>query len=462
VAADSAPTRLRYVSLDHFDGQYWTRTADYRRAGRRLPVPAGQGATESREERVAVLRAGPLGWLLSSGRPVEVSVPDLGVNTDTGDVVIPDDQPVPAGYTVRSVRPDPTLAELEAAETTPWRRTGGPDDAGDPAAVPELGTEARTATGDAYGYGALVRLERHFTGGRYTVDERPEARAGHGFYQVRQLLRSRTGTAEQFASAYALMARAMDYNARVVVGFRPGPKAAGAYSVTGRNVHAWVEVEFAGLGWIPFDPTPRLSSDQPETLRPEPEPTPTPTPSSEPTQTPSTPGSTPSCPPPCEPSQAEPGPGPGRTGLLAGAGITALVLAAVFGVPVLKALRRRRRRRTMNPDRRALAAWRDLLDSLAEAGLTVPASHTSGQVADAAAGRFGTDRASSVRRLARLRDDAVYGPVPITAYAADSAWQHADTARQAVRGSLGRLRAVRALLDPRPLLTRPGTHGAHR
>ena len=37
---------------------------------------------------------------------------------------------------------------------------------------------------------------------------------------------------------------------------RASQQADGAYSVLGKNAHAWPEVWFDGLGWVPFEPTP--------------------------------------------------------------------------------------------------------------------------------------------------------------------------------------------------------------
>jgi transglutaminase-like putative cysteine protease len=63
---------------------------------------------------------------------------------------------------------------------------------------------------------------------------------------------------EYFASAMVVMLREVGVPARVVEGYTSGgyEETTGRYVVTERNAHAWVEVYFAGYGWIEFEPTP--------------------------------------------------------------------------------------------------------------------------------------------------------------------------------------------------------------
>src|SRR5262245_17306599 len=125
VTAIRRPDLLRYVSLDRFNGTSWTTDARYRRAGRWLPAgPPSPG--EHHDEEVVVLDGDVLGWLVASGRPVEVSVAGLGVDETSGDVALPADSPVPKRYTVRSIVPAAGQDAIERA--TP----------ADAAAVPDL------------------------------------------------------------------------------------------------------------------------------------------------------------------------------------------------------------------------------------------------------------------------------------------------------------------------------------
>ncbi len=84
-----------------------------------------------------------------------------------------------------------------------------------------------------------------------------EIQEGHGNNAIESFLVNRVGYCEQFAGTYAAMLRSIDIPARVAVGFTQGADdGSGEYSVRGRNAHAWPEVWFDGIGWVPFEPTP--------------------------------------------------------------------------------------------------------------------------------------------------------------------------------------------------------------
>jgi transglutaminase-like putative cysteine protease len=82
-------------------------------------------------------------------------------------------------------------------------------------------------------------------------------------YLTNFLTRTKEGYCQQYATAFALLARQLRVPSRVVVGFLPGesvPAQPGDYIVRGTDAHAWPEVYFDGWGWIPFEPTPRSGS----------------------------------------------------------------------------------------------------------------------------------------------------------------------------------------------------------
>ncbi|MEP6298742.1 MAG: transglutaminase-like domain-containing protein, partial [Ilumatobacter sp.] len=103
-------------------------------------------------------------------------------------------------------------------------------------------------------YEIALTLQNWF---RSEFDYSLEIQEGHGNNEIEAFLRNRVGYCEQFAGSYAAMMRSIGIPARVAVGFTQGANdGAGNYSVLGRNAHAWPEVWFDGIGWVPFEPTP--------------------------------------------------------------------------------------------------------------------------------------------------------------------------------------------------------------
>jgi transglutaminase-like putative cysteine protease len=73
-------------------------------------------------------------------------------------------------------------------------------------------------------------------------------------------LTNRVGFCQQYAAAMAWMVRTAGIPARVAFGFTNGSDRDGnTYTLTNLNLHAWTEVYFNGIGWVPFDPTPAAS-----------------------------------------------------------------------------------------------------------------------------------------------------------------------------------------------------------
>ena len=71
------------------------------------------------------------------------------------------------------------------------------------------------------------------------------------------LLTSKQGWCEQIASSLVVMLRLNGVPARLASGFVTGEFDLDLSPVPGsrRDAHAWTEVWFEGLGWVPFDPT---------------------------------------------------------------------------------------------------------------------------------------------------------------------------------------------------------------
>jgi protein-glutamine gamma-glutamyltransferase len=70
------------------------------------------------------------------------------------------------------------------------------------------------------------------------------------------LLRTHAGYCQHFAGAAALLLRLAGVPTRVVAGFATGVRSGGLFKVRAADAHDWIEVYFAGYGWVPLDPTP--------------------------------------------------------------------------------------------------------------------------------------------------------------------------------------------------------------
>ncbi|TQS41710.1 transglutaminaseTgpA domain-containing protein [Cryptosporangium phraense] len=80
--------------------------------------------------------------------------------------------------------------------------------------------------------------------------------AGTSQSAIVDFLDKRRGYCEQYASAMAYMARVAGLPARVAIGFGYGAPEGNYTTITSHDAHAWVEIYFSGIGWVPFDPTP--------------------------------------------------------------------------------------------------------------------------------------------------------------------------------------------------------------
>lgn len=471
VALDGPATRWRLAVLDRFDGSQWTSTAPFQRVGGPLlPPDRAAAATELTQIFELVAHQGAL--LPAAADPVEISGVTVVVDAN-GVLAVADSGHPPGGYRVVSAVPVFQPAEMRNAEAAPRSSTGGVLD-GDqvPDAVRE---EAITATAGARSsFGALAALQEHFRSGRFTYDDGHEAPTGHGLFQVAQLLDERKGTAEQFASAFAVMADGLGYRARVVVGYLPGRATAAPHvvEVSARHAHAWPEVLFDDLGWVPFEPSPldrravpagpdEEAVDAPATDavqaavteevadQQRPSPVTAPGAGDGPDDQPAVPGGTEG-----DRSWA-------ALAVAVGLGALAAVLVAPAAVVALKELRRRRRR-TGSPGARVAGAWAEALDRLAEGGLVVSRSMVAEEVADRAARLPAVPPAATtaLAGLAALANRARFAPTEASLEDAAHAWSRAGEVAAAMRSARSRLGRLRLAVDPRPL--RPRARSAYR
>ena len=129
-----------------------------------------------------------------------------------------------------------------------------------PALPPSVQSLARTVTAGAQGPLAQAELlVNWFRSGQfhYTLD--PPATPPGTDPLVSFLTQTRSGSCEQFAGAFVVLARSLGLPSRVVVGFTAGRYSGpGEVTVRGADAHAWPQVYLGQrAGWVSFEPTPQ-------------------------------------------------------------------------------------------------------------------------------------------------------------------------------------------------------------
>ncbi|WP_051392891.1 DUF3488 and transglutaminase-like domain-containing protein [Glycomyces arizonensis] len=240
---------MRLAVLDEYDGVTWQAGGDFRTAGSVLPG-SGEGGFSA---EVEIIELG--GKLVPAvADPSTVTDMKIAVNLDTRCLLTPDGLATGDRYSVDSdlLTVDPASAESARVDLS------DPATVAVPPGAPEIMTmiaEYITTTYDTP-YERAQGLAA-FLGEHYAFDA--EAPSGHDYPALGFFLESpveaggQRGTSEQFAAAYAIIARLVGLPSRVVVGFDvPG----GSSTVTAAQGLAWPEIAFDGVGWVPFDPMP--------------------------------------------------------------------------------------------------------------------------------------------------------------------------------------------------------------
>lgn len=125
---------------------------------------------------------------------------------------------------------------------------------------PRLTAFAQTvAAGAATPYDRAVAIEAALRAIPYSLDvpTPPAGREVVGWF----LFDLRRGYCDYFATAMVVLARLNGIPGRLAVGYAAGvyDEAADLYTVRELDAHAWPELYFPGLGWIPFEPTPAFA-----------------------------------------------------------------------------------------------------------------------------------------------------------------------------------------------------------
>lgn len=252
------PAYWRLTALDEFDGNIWRSSYATEGATGALPRsgPPAAGA-ETVTQHITIEALGSV-WLPAAYDPVAIDADhDVDWDADSSTLIVNRSAPTSDGltYTVTSQVPRWTADQLRAASpevpsAIAERYLQLPDL--DPA-VAEL---AERLTSDATNpYDRAMAIQDHLRTFTYDLSVGP----GHATDALTEFLfETKRGYCEQFAGAFAALARSVGLPARVVVGFTPGiqdPHDPTLFRVRGQHAHAWAEVHIEGQ-WITFDPTP--------------------------------------------------------------------------------------------------------------------------------------------------------------------------------------------------------------
>ncbi|MER2137210.1 MAG: transglutaminase-like domain-containing protein [Arthrobacter sp.] len=303
----------------------------------------------------------------------------------------------------------------------------------------------------------ILATEGYFSNGK---DGQAPSMPGHGAARMVSLLDAEqmVGDDEQYAVAMALMARKLGIPARVVMGFYPDwdelDGVPGSLDITGDDVHAWVEVEFERVGWVPFFPTP---DEDNEPVPPQQQPKSTPKPQV--LQPPPPPQEPAELPPdtdadPQDAEEKEEDLWESVSGFLRILGLASLPLVLLLGpllaILLLKRRLRKRRRTAGGPAQRVAGGWREVLGTAADLGVAVNGQQTRREDS-AALGRAFPAGAAATAALARRADAGIFGPGDPSEDEVRAYWQEVEAVRGSFTGTAGFWQRQRARYSLRSL-----------
>jgi transglutaminase-like putative cysteine protease len=467
----------RVIALDRFQDDGWGLNSDQKSAAK-LPGPTHALGT-TRETQTFHLRPTiDARWLPAAYRPTHMDVPGAQVLPDSTSLFV--DKPLSGlSYTVESEVSNPPGSVLNAVTFDDLQAM-----AVDTQLPPDFSGRARGFAQDVTKnattpYEKAIALMQVFREDPFVYDQSVTPGASTAALDT-FLFKTHRGFCEQYASAYAELARSIGLPTRVAVGYQPGTydKSDGLWHVQEKDAHAWPEVWLGrDVGWYRFEPTPGRTdpitglpggaraggNGGPTTTTP-------PT-----TSAPNSPTTNPANNPaaghlPFQPQGGSTSQSGTRAHVLTGIAITlaALLFALIVLVVAFAfAAFRRSSNRRHDPDdrRRVLSAWSEALERLSAAGIERRPSATSLEFALRQAPALGAGAAGPpLMSLARLHTAAMYAPDAPSREDADEAWSEVDAIASAVRATTPlskRLRARWSALLPRRSgrRTAPGTAG---
>jgi transglutaminase-like putative cysteine protease len=259
----SEPSYWRLTSLDTFDGKIWRQSYTTGRAKGRLPQQiTGAAKVDKVRQRFEIRQLSSV-WLPAAATPVAVrTADDQPADYDKPSSTLMVDRNMTSSngysYTVESDLPKFSADQLQGASNAVPRDVETRYEEL-PAIPQDVQALAEQVTGRATTqYGKALALQDFLRSDQFTYDLK--VGKGHSNNALhRFLFETRRGYCEQFAGAYAVMARAVHIPTRVAIGFTWGVQDSNhptTYRVRGTHAHAWPEVYIGQYGWVPMEPTP--------------------------------------------------------------------------------------------------------------------------------------------------------------------------------------------------------------
>ncbi len=261
VAQSTAAAYWRLTSLQYFDGTDWTGSGTYRDVNNRLSVTMHRSGQRQILETFHIQELGSP-WLPVAFQPEAVSaiagasydpvsgsllVHNLTADGESYRVVADDDQ---AAHNPAVLAAVGTITAKDRFELAQFLRLPP----GIPANVRQLARRLAPAGADEFQKALGLQDFFHRPPFVYTLAP-PDNSSGNSL--VGFLFHNHAGYCQQYASAYAVLARLVGLPTRVAVGFTTGtPIGRDKWQVFGGDAHAWPEVWFPTVGWVPFEPTP--------------------------------------------------------------------------------------------------------------------------------------------------------------------------------------------------------------
>jgi transglutaminase-like putative cysteine protease len=429
-------------------------------------VPATPTRIVTTTVRVAPDQGPPTAYLPVPYPPVKLAISGTGWQEDQGSLMIlsPVQGLSDLQYTVTSREPNETPASIANSNgqsvpvniQTQYGSYSGPDERR------LLAIMQKHTQGAVTQLQAAIDLQNWLESSAFTYTLKPDLPRSH--WLVKFLTADHRGYCQQFAWAFAVLARLYGIPSRIVIGYTGGTRGAhGMWQVTTADAHAWPELYFAGQGWLRFEPTPHGAGNQATATVPGYANAPSTGSGSSPSGGASQKGSITNGtgnskkPPLSRVTHQQPGSGaaaaPSQAGRWLAIGIPVLVVLLLAWPALIRQGTRRRRWLTAADDAaRAHAAWRELTDDLADLGMPVAPGETTRAVASRITNeaRLEGPPVLALSRIATAEERARYARL---AQPGDGLAGDVGAVRRAAAASVSRGRRLRAVLLPASTLS---------